>query len=137
MADDDRRLPRGATAIADPGDPVKANRALAQQQLQRVRSINALARLRREARDEISRLIEFLDASDEYVMTELEDEADLEDGGDSEPSLGSFDRMLNQEKSYAQSFGEFIPSVDAEYDAAESGIADEDGLREQYGKQVI
>ena len=111
--------------------------ALARQQLSRIRSINALARLRREAREEISRLIEFLDASDEYVMTELEDEAELEEGGDSEPSLGSFDRMLNQEKSYAQSSGEFIPSVDAEYDAAESGIADEEGLGEQYGKKVI
>jgi hypothetical protein len=114
-----------------------ANRAFAEQQLQRVRSINALARLRRVAREEISRLIEFLDASDEYVMTELEDDAELEEVGDSEPSLGSFDRMLNQDKSYAQRFGEFIPSVDAEFDAAESGIADEDGLCEQYGKQVI
>ena len=70
-------------------------------------------------------------------MTELEDEAELEEGGDSEPSLGSFDRMLNQNKSYAQSFGEFIPSVDAEFDASESGIADEDGLGERYGKKVI
>jgi hypothetical protein len=61
-----------------------ANRALAQQQLQRVRSVSALARLRKEARDEISRLIEFLDASDEYVMTELEDDGELEDGADSE-----------------------------------------------------
>ena len=60
MADDDRRLPRGATAIADRGGPVMANgQALAQQQLRRVRSINALARLRREARDEISRLLSF------------------------------------------------------------------------------
>ena len=114
-----------------------ANQALAQQQLMRVKSINALIRLRREAREEISRLIEFLDASDEYVMTELEDEAEHEEGGDSEPSLGSFDPMLNQDKSYAQRFREFIPSVDAEYDAAESGIADEDGLGEQYGKQVF
>ena len=96
-----------------------------------------LADLRTRAADEIDRLIAFLDASDAYVMTELEDEPDLEDVGDSEPSLGSFDRMLNQEKSYVQSFGEFIPSVDAEYDAAESGIADEDGLGEQYGKKVI
>ena len=114
-----------------------ANQALAQQQLKRIQSIQTLVRLRREAKAEISRLIEFLDASDNYVMTEFEDDAELEEVGDSEPSLGSFDRMLNQEKSYAQSFGEFIPSVDAEYDAAESGIADEDGLREQYGKQVI
>jgi hypothetical protein len=81
-----------------------ANRALAQQQLQRVRSVSALARLRKEARDEISRLIEFLD------------DGELEDGADSEPSLGSFDRMLNQQKSWAQYFGEFIPSVDAEWD---------------------
>jgi hypothetical protein len=91
-------------------------RALAQQHLNRTRSINILVRLRKEARDEISRLIAFLDASDEYVMTELEDEADLEDVGDTEPSLGSFDRMMNQEKSYAQRLGEFIPSVDAELD---------------------
>jgi hypothetical protein len=111
--------------------------ALAQQQLRRTESINTLVRLRREAREEISRLIEFLDASDEYVMTELEDDADLEEGGDSEPSLGSFDRMVNQEKSYAQSFGAFVPAFDAERDDAESGIADEDGLWEQYGKQVI
>src|ERR1700734_4097357 len=105
--------------------------ALARQQLMRDQSIKALLRLRREARDEIGRLIEFLDASDQYAMTELEDEAELEDGGGPEPSLGSFDRMINQEKSYAQCFGKFIPSVDAEYDPAESGIADEDRLNEQ------
>jgi hypothetical protein len=114
-----------------------ANQALAQQQLKRIQSIQTLVRLRREAKAEISRLIEFLDASDNYVMTELEDDAELEEVGDSEPSLGSFDRMLNQQKSYAQSIGEFIPSVDAEWDEAESGIADEDSLREQYAKQVI
>jgi hypothetical protein len=113
------------------------DQALARQQLARIHSVQSLVRLRRDARDEITRLIEFLDASDEYVMTELEDDSELEEVGDREPSLGSFDRMLNQEKSYAQSFGEFIPSVDAEQDGAESGIADEDGLREQYGKQVI
>jgi hypothetical protein len=111
--------------------------ALAHQQLRRTESINTLLRHRKEARDEIFRLIEFLDASDEYVMTELEDDAELEEGGDSEPSLGSFDRMVNQEKSYAQSFAEFIPAFDAEQDDAESGIGDEDGLREQQGRQVI
>jgi hypothetical protein len=90
------------------------DQALARRQLMRIHSIQSLVRLRRDARDEISRLIEFLDASDEYVMTELEDEAELEEGGDSEPSLGSFDRMVNQERSYAQSLGEFIPAFDAE-----------------------
>lgn len=61
-----------------------------------------LARLRKEARAEIHRLITFLDQSDPYVMTELEEQDEREEGGDSEPSLGSFDRMTNQERSYRQ-----------------------------------
>lgn len=56
--------------------------------------------MRRDARDEISRLIQFLDASDEYVMNELEDDDEREDGGEAEPSIGCFDRMNNQEKSW-------------------------------------
>jgi hypothetical protein len=111
--------------------------ALARQQSRRTQSINALVRLRKEVRDEISRLIQFLDASDEYVMTELEDDADLEEIGDSEPSLGSFDRIVNQDRSYAQSFGEFIPAFGAERDDAETGMADADGLREQYSRQIV
>jgi hypothetical protein len=140
----------------------------------RIHSIQTLFRLRREARDEISRLIQFLDASDEYVMTELEEDNELEETGDSEPSLGSFDLMINQEKSYRggayevdaeldiaddepnlgasehyhpsnQSFWAFGSSDDREDDAgdnpehdeAEGGIADEDGLREQYGFKVL
>ena len=54
---------------------------------------SALLNARREARHLIKRLIDFLNQNDPYVMTELEDEADLEDVGDSEPSLGSFDRI--------------------------------------------
>ncbi len=169
---------------------------LARQEAARIESIRTLSRMRREARDEIIRLIQFLDASDEYVMTELEEEADLEEGGDSEPSLGSFDRMTNQEKSWKQVHGAVISEIDGEVDdaddepslgatehhpicpwsglanrpgefrdrsgdqslwgyvgtsddreddagdnpeedPAESGIADEDGLREQCGHQVF
>jgi hypothetical protein len=158
----------------------------AQQQAQRTESLAVLQGMRREARDEISRLIQFLDQSDDYVMTELEDV------GDHEPTLGSFDQMKNQEKSYFQRLGVLAFEVDAELDdadsepslgalenhpttapsgqanrpselrdgngnqsfwdyggqaddreddagdnpeedPAESGIADEDGLREQYG----
>ncbi|WOH53524.1 hypothetical protein [Bradyrhizobium sp. sBnM-33] len=36
----------------------------------------------------------------------MEDDGDREAVGDDEPSLGSFDRMMNQEKSYRQTFGE-------------------------------
>jgi hypothetical protein len=57
----------------------------------------AIGRLRKEARDEIYRLIRFLDKTDDYVSRELEDEADagpcdtdeLEASeGDDEPDLG-------------------------------------------------
>ena len=69
----------------------------------------AIGRLRKEARDEINRLIGFLDKTDDYVSRELEDDGDQgdasyreglqrmsehpmeddEDAGDDEPSLGS------------------------------------------------
>ncbi|OSJ22121.1 hypothetical protein BSZ19_46890 [Bradyrhizobium japonicum] len=49
---------------------------LAIQQRARQTSLQRLARLRKEASAEIHRLIAFLDASDPYVMTEREDEAD-------------------------------------------------------------
>lgn len=85
---------------------------LALQQRERKASLQRLARLRKEASAEIDRLIAFLDASDPYVTTELEDEisADLEDGDpaedddpaendlDDEPSLGSLDHCHSQEQ---------------------------------------
>ncbi len=46
----------------------------------------------------VMRLIAFLDASDPYVMTELEDDDDREPVGDEEPSLGSLDRAMDQTK---------------------------------------
>jgi hypothetical protein len=139
-----------------------AQTGLALQEAARLESIQTLARMRREARDEISRLIQFLDASDQYVMTELEDEAGLEDGGESEPSLGSFDRMLDQEKSYrvgacnvdaeldtsddepdlgsrdhnwSQEAWAAGDRRDLEQDGGESGIGDIDGWLEQVGSQ--
>lgn len=77
---------------------------LAIQQRERQTSLQRLVRLRKEASAEIDRLIAFLDASDPYVTTELEeqvddgaiddteldrDDSDDEDNGDDEPSLGS------------------------------------------------
>jgi hypothetical protein len=149
-------------------------RGLAQQEAGRLQSIQTLQRMRREARNEISRLIQFLDQSDEYVMSELEDDDDREEGGDSEPSLGSFDGMTNQEKSYRGGSSESDVELDtaddepslgasehyhpgnqsswawgdsgdreddagdnSEHDEAESGIGDENGLREQCGYQVF
>ena len=56
----------------------------------------AIGQLRKEARDEINRLIAFLDKTDDYVSRELEPDGteeeqddELEDDGGDEPSLGS------------------------------------------------
>jgi hypothetical protein len=137
---------------------------LARQNADRAASLQTLRRMRGEARGEIDRLIAFLDASDPYAMSELEDDDDREEVGDSEPSLGSFDRMTNQEKSWRAgscdvdaeldtaddepALGSLDPDHhpnqeqwaagghrDLEQDCAESGIGDDDGLLEQIGTQ--
>src|ERR1700732_3483157 len=67
----------------------------------------AIGRLRREAREEIDRLIRFLDDTDNHM--ELEDSIDdnpHDDEGEAEPSLGSFDRMADQSKAWRQTEGE-------------------------------
>ena len=100
----------------------------------------AIGRLRKEARDEIARLIRFLDETDNHMEREPEDEAD---DSETEPSLGSFDRMADQSKAWQQTAGELCFSIDAEQDDADnedsdpaeesepSGIGDQDGLDEQ------
>jgi hypothetical protein len=99
----------------------------------------AIGRLRKEARDEIDRLIQFLDDTDNHMELEPEGEADdaeleeddpPEDDGLREPSLGSLgDHHPNQERWAAGD------RRDLELDAAESGIGDYDGLAEQVGSQ--
>jgi hypothetical protein len=85
---DDYRAPSRITHLTS-GERLtvkKTPSGLARQQVDGVAAIRRLHRMRGEARDEISRLIDFLDASDPYVMTELDDSDEREDGGDSEPS---------------------------------------------------
>jgi len=62
---------------------------LAVQQRGQQTALSDLARLRKEASAEIDRLIAFLDASDPYAATELEDQADDHpiDGDELEPSF--------------------------------------------------
>jgi hypothetical protein len=138
---------------------------LAVQERQRVKTHRRIQKLRERAFLEIERLIAFLDACDPYVTTELEEDDDREEGGDAEPSLGSFDRAFNQEKSYRQAADtagdtdaeqddcDDEPALgsldhnhsqeewatgdrrDLEQDGGESGIGDRDGLLEQVGSQ--
>ncbi|MGF6433565.1 hypothetical protein [Bradyrhizobium elkanii] len=98
----------------------------------------AIGRLRKEARDEIDRLIRFLDDTDDHMEREPEvedDDAELEEGdpaeedGTAEPSLGSLACHHSQQVWAAGD------RRDSEQDLAESGIADLDGLLEQVGTQ--
>jgi hypothetical protein len=159
----------------------------------------AIGRLRKEARDEIDRLIRFLDKTDEYVSRELEDSIDdnphdddeldgpehaededsdpgepslgsLENFGtgsqerwsagnrrdlevehdgaeppeDAEPSLGSFDRIIDQTASWDMRIDDGVfSSSDCEHDDCDdelsepSGIGDHDGLQEQHGGRIF
>jgi hypothetical protein len=133
------------------------NANLIAQQQGRRDAITTLQKLRREAREEITRLIQFLDQSDLYVMTELEDDDEREQE-EREPSLGSVDRAINQTRWAAgctddaeQDNADAEPSLgsldhyhsqerwaagdrlDMEEDPTEAGIADWEGLLEQVG----
>jgi hypothetical protein len=118
----------------------------------------AIGRLRKEARDEIDRLIRFLDKTDYYVSRELEDSNDDEpslgwnasgsqgaghcggtddlesetehdeESDPAEPSLGSVGHMHFDQTGWAAG-----GRRDLELDGGESGIGDYDGLMEQVG----
>jgi hypothetical protein len=95
----------------------------------------AIGKLRKDARDEIDRLIRFLDETENHMELEPDDPA--EDGGDdedsdtdedsdpAEPALGSLDGQTDQTQWAAGG------RADLELDGAESGIGDLDGLLEQ------
>src|SRR6187402_1058978 len=72
----------------------------------------ALGRLRRAARDEIERLIDWLDTTIDCDRDAAVDDAPCDGDPDAEPSLGSFDRMSNQIKAWTERWCD----VDAELD---------------------
>ena len=87
-----------------------------EQEAARQASIDLVRRLRREAAAEIERLISFMDASDTYVTTELEDDGDQNDA--SYPTSGAHcaNPMEDDEDS----------DVDEDSDPAEDGHDRED-----------
>jgi hypothetical protein len=101
-------------------------------------AFQAIGRLRKEARDEIDRLIRFLDETDNHMELEPDGDEDSdpaefdipdEDSDPAEPCLGSLDGRTDQTGWAAGNRG------DLELDPAESGIGDYDGLAEQVGSQ--
>jgi hypothetical protein len=135
QADSDNSTP--APAPEKPQDSIYLPTDTTPEQL-----FQAIGKLRKDARDEIDRLIRFLDDTDNHMEREPDDEGD---DSELEPSLGSFDRMADQSKAWRQTAGELCFSIDAEQDDADnedcdpaeeseaSGIADLDGLLEQIG----
>jgi hypothetical protein len=59
-----------------------------------------LGRVRRTVRDEIERLIEWLDSTIDVDQDEAADDIPCDGDTDAEPSLGSFDAMSNQIKAW-------------------------------------
>lgn len=123
----------------------------------------AIGRLRKEAREEIDRLIRFLDETDNHMSVDDEDGGDTEPDTHDEPSLG-FLEMTNQERIsqggtdywfidreldnsddepclgsldhyHSQECWAVGGRRDLEEDLSESGIADFEGLYEQVGTQ--
>jgi hypothetical protein len=71
------------------------------------------------------------------MLDQLDSDPDLEDDEreipeDSEPSLGSFDRMTNQEKSYRQRFG-FGADYEADAELDDCDREDDDPAEEGHG----
>ncbi|MCK1533162.1 MULTISPECIES: hypothetical protein [unclassified Bradyrhizobium] len=107
-------------------------------------ALRRLARLREEASAEIERLIAFMDASDAYVTTELEDQVDDHpcdtdeldrDENDDEPSLGALEGHDNQAGIAWDATWQGHGTHDRELDPAEAGVGDLDALLEQVGTQ--
>lgn len=88
----------------------------------------ALGRARRAARDEIERLIDWLDSTIDVDEDFAVDDEACDEDTDAEPSLGSFDRMSDQIKAWAtRGWGE----VDVELDEADREDDDPDEARDQ------
>ena len=85
------------TPVQTPTDSSSAGETgLAIQQRERETTLHDLARLRKEAFDQIEQLIGFIDSTDEYVTSELEDEDIDEPFEHDEPSLGFLDHVTDQ-----------------------------------------
>ena len=91
----------------------------------------AIGKLRLEARREIDRLIRFLDETENHMAIDCEPCDDDGDGEDAEPSLGSFDRMTDQSKSWRQVSIWAFPEVDGEVDDCDREDCDPNEEKQQ------
>jgi hypothetical protein len=133
--------------VAVPGTPQDSRaRNLATQERKRIKTLQRLSRLRREASEQIDKLIQFLDQTDQYAQHELElnEDDSRQEEADMEPTLGAADRIIDQDRAWGSSRwganqmdGE-LDDCDAEdddpaEDSDHSGCGDYDGLADQHG----
>jgi hypothetical protein len=78
----------------------------------------SLGRVRRSVRDEIERLIEWLDSTIDVDQDSAVDDDPCDGDPDNEPSLGSFDSMSNQIKAWQTRF--VTADVDCELDRCDN-----------------
>jgi hypothetical protein len=78
-----------------------------------------LGRVRRDVRDEVERLIEWLDSTIDCDEDEAADDRPCDGDTDAEPSLGSFDRMSDQVKAW-QATAFCNADVDCELDRCDN-----------------
>jgi len=117
--------------VAVPGTPQDSRaRNLATQERKRIKSLQRLSRLRREAIDQIDRLIAFLDQTDEYVQNEREENGDEVDAGYPESGCKAFIACHDDEEE-----SDHDEEDDPEEMSEMSGIGDMDGILEQIGQQ--
>jgi len=91
-----------------------------------------LGRVRKAARDEIERLIDWLDSTIDVDQDAAVDDGPCDGDTDAEPSLGSFDRMSDQIKAWSTTTGYGSSyDVDMELDRCD----DEDGDPEEDSEQ--
>lgn len=93
----------------------------------------SLGRARKAARDEIERLIDWLDSTIDVDEDFAVDDQPCDGDPDAEPSLGSFDRMSDQIKAWDhRPWGD----VDTEQDDADREDADPDEATDQPAEQM-
>jgi hypothetical protein len=85
--------------------------------------------MRLRTRELIESLVNYLDLVD--GDRDFEDEGDREEIGDAEPSLGSFDRMANQDKSWRQGNLMEPAGYDCEKDDCDSEDDDPEEAKQQ------
>ncbi len=78
--------------------------------------------LRRRMELAVEQLIGALDAID-APSEDMEDEDEDVTGEDDEPSLGSFDRFIDQTKSWQRRCGTWWPGIDCELDNADNELS--------------